>query len=115
VASHQNEDPAIAFKPTTWYPIALLLMVLNLIGGGFAVGQGEPLHAMGHGALALAFGAWARRLRRGSDGSALEIRQEALAALEAQVNELRQELSQMQERLDFAERQLAQGPESRRR
>src|SRR5207245_2954231 len=39
---------------------------------------------------------------------------EALAALEADVNRLRQEVSEMQERLDFAERLLAQGPERRR-
>src|SRR2546425_7002122 len=33
---------------------------------------------------------------------------------EAEVSKLRQELSEAQERLDFAERLLAQGPEARR-
>jgi hypothetical protein len=37
-----------------------------------------------------------------------------LQALEQQVGTLRQELSETQERLDFAERVLAQGPETRR-
>jgi hypothetical protein len=35
-------------------------------------------------------------------------------ALEQEVGTLRQELSETQERLDFAERVLAQGPETRR-
>jgi hypothetical protein len=39
---------------------------------------------------------------------------DALDALEADVSKLRQELSETQERLDFTERVLARGPESRR-
>jgi hypothetical protein len=39
---------------------------------------------------------------------------ESLEALEAEVNKLRQELGETQERLDFTERVLAQGAESRR-
>jgi len=37
-----------------------------------------------------------------------------LEALEIEVGQLRQELSEAQERLDFAERMLAQEPEPRR-
>ena len=37
-----------------------------------------------------------------------------LEALEADVGELRRELTETQERLDFAERVMAQPPESRR-
>jgi predicted nucleic acid-binding Zn-ribbon protein len=37
-----------------------------------------------------------------------------LEALEAEVSRLRQEVSEMQERLDFAERLLAQRPDPRR-
>ncbi len=37
-----------------------------------------------------------------------------LQALEQEVGTLRQELSETQERVDFAERVLAQGPETRR-
>jgi hypothetical protein len=107
----------MTFKPGTWYPIAIALSVINLVGAGFAVGQAEPWHATIHAALGLAFGLWAQRLRQGSGGSELQARVEAL---EAEVGELgglgdlRQELSEMQERLDFAERLLAQGPETRR-
>jgi|SRR3990172_6668973 len=107
----------MTFKPAIWYPIAVLLSVINLVGVGFAAGQAEPWHATIHGALALAFGLWAHRLRQGPGGSELQTRLEAveaLEALEAEVSKLRQELSEMQERLDFAERLLAQGPETRR-
>ena len=74
----------MTFKPAIWYPIAVVLGAINLLGAGFAVGTAEPWHATVHAALALAFGLWARRLR--------------------------QELGETQERLDFAERLLA-GPE----
>jgi len=108
----------MSFKPTTWYPIAVLLSVINLAGVGFAAG---PAHATTHAALALAFGLWAYRLRPRPGGGELQARLEALEtevsgleALEAEVSKLRQEVSEAQERLDFAERLLAQGPEARR-
>ena len=34
----------MAFKPTTWYPIAVVLSVVNLVGAGFALGQAQPEH-----------------------------------------------------------------------
>jgi hypothetical protein len=101
----------MTLKPAMWYPIAVVLSVINFAGAGFAVGQAQPWHAATHAALPLAFGSWARRLRRGPGGGELQAR---LAALEAEVGKLRQELSETQERLDFAERLLAQGPEARR-
>ena len=58
-----------------------------------------------------AFGLWAQHLRQGPDGSEGQARFEVL---EAEMGNLRRELSELQERLDFAERVLAQGPESRR-
>ena len=107
----------MTFKPAIWYPIAVVLSVINLVGAGFAAGQAEPGHATIHAALALAFGLWAQRLRQRRGGSELPAGPaalEALEALEAEVSKLRQELSDTQERLDFAERVLAQGPEARR-
>jgi hypothetical protein len=104
----------MTFKPAIWYPIAVALSVLNLVGAGFAAGQAEPWHATVHVALALAFGLWARRLRQGPVGSELQDRLDALDALEIEVGNLRQELGETQERLDFAERLLAQGSETRR-
>jgi hypothetical protein len=101
----------MTFKPATWYPIAIVLSVINLVSVGWFAA--EPWHAGGHAALALAFGLWAQRLRKGSGGSELQAPLEvieALESLEADVSRLRQELSETQERLDFAERLLA-GPE----
>jgi hypothetical protein len=102
----------MTFKPAIWYPIAAVLSALNLVAVGFAIRPGEPpLHAAAHVALAVGFGLWARRLRQGPRGSDLEDR---LEALEFEVSRLRQELGEAQERLDFAERVLAQGQEARR-
>jgi uncharacterized membrane protein YhiD involved in acid resistance len=99
------------FKSAIWYPIAVVLSVINLAGAGFAAGQAQPWHATLHAALALAFGLWAQRLRQRPGRSEL---QAGLEALEVEVSKMRQELSETQERLDFAERLLAQGPETRR-
>jgi hypothetical protein len=102
----------MTFKPALWRPIAAVLSVINLVGVGFAAGAAEPWHAAGHAGLALAFGLWAQRLRQGPSGGGEG--QARLEGLEADVSDLRRELSEAQERLDFAERLLAQQPESRR-
>ena len=107
----------MTFKPAIWFPIAVALSAINLVGVGFAVGPGESLHAATHAALALVFGLWAQRLRRGpADGQlpAPLVASEELDALAAEVTKLRQEVSEVQERLDFTERMLAQRPESPR-
>jgi len=111
----------MTFKPAIWYRIAIVLSVANLVGAAFAVGQAQPSHAMVHAGLALAFGLWAQFLRLRPGGSELQARLEGLEAdvsrlevLEAEVSKLRQELSEAQERLDFVERLLAKGPETRR-
>jgi signal transduction histidine kinase len=98
------------FKPTIWYPIAIGLTVINLVGVGYALRPLEPLHAAIHALLAVAFGLWARRLRQGPRGGEDQAR---LDVLGAEVASLRQELNETQERLDFAERLLAQRPETR--
>lgn len=99
------------FKPALWHRIAVVLGAINLVGAGFAAGAAEPWHAAAHAALALAFGAWAQRLRQSPGGTEREAR---LEMLEAEMSNLRGELGEAQERLDFAERLLAQGPEARR-
>lgn len=100
----------MTFKPAIWYPIAVVLSVINVAGVWFAA-PAEPWHATIHAGLALAFAVWALRLRPGPGGSELPAR---LEVLEVEVSKLRQELSETQERLDFAERLLAQRPEARR-
>jgi anti-sigma-K factor RskA len=88
---------------------------------GVVVYAAEPWHAGAHAALAVAFAIWAQRLRQRPGRSELTARLEALEAdvnrldaLDAEVGRLRQELSEAQERLDFAERLLAQRPDPRR-
>jgi hypothetical protein len=104
----------MTFKHSTWYPIAIVLSAINLVGVGFAVQPGEPWHAAIHASLALGFGLWAQRLRQRRGRSELETPMEAIEALEAEMSRLRAELTETQERLDFAERVLAQGAETRR-
>jgi hypothetical protein len=101
----------MTFKPKIWFPISVVLSVINVVAAGFAARSAEPWHAAAHAALALAFGVWAQRLRQRPAGSASEAR---LEEIEVEMNNLRQELSEAQERLDFAERLLSQTPESRR-
>jgi hypothetical protein len=103
----------MTFKPAIWYPIAAVLSAVNLVAVGLAAGAAEPWHATAHTALALAFGLWAQRLRQRKEPGGSE-RQERLEILEDDVSNLRQELSETQERLDFAERLLAQRPETPR-
>src|SRR5439155_22176855 len=109
----------MTFKPAIWYPIAVVLSAINLVGVGFAVGPGEVWHAATHAALALAFGLWAERLRQGPGGSELQARLEGVEAavnrlevLEAEDIKPPQQLSEAHERLDFAELLLAGGPEA---
>ena len=101
----------MTFKPAVWYPIAVVLSAVNLGAVWFAARPGEPTHATIHAALALAFGLWAQRLRPAPRGSQLH---PGLEPLELEVDQLRQELSETQERLDFAERVLTQGRDPRR-
>ncbi len=107
------------FKSPKWFPIAGALSVINLVGVGFAAGTTEPWHAGGHAALALGFALWAQRLRlrQRLGGSELPGPAEvldSLDALDSEVGKLRQDLSEMQERLDFTERVLAQRQETPR-
>ena len=103
----------MTFKRTIWFPIAIVLSVINLVGVGFAAGEPQPWHAALHAALALAFGLWAQRLRQGPGRSEL---QAPLEGVEAEVDALRAEVAELHERMDFAERLLAQAqaPETRR-
>jgi len=113
----------MTFNPTRWYPIAAVVAILNVVAAGFAAAATEPVHAGTHAALALAFGLWAQHLRsrRGEreigsgevGGELASDVQAGLAALEAEVSRLRQEVSDVAERVDFAERLLARGPEKR--
>ncbi len=101
----------MTFKPAIWFPITLALTVINVVGIWFAAQSSEPLHETIHGVLGLGFGLWAWRLGSGPPGGE---RPTGFEALEGEVSRLRQELTETQERLDFFERLLAQGQQTRR-
>ena len=105
----------MTFKPALWQPIAIGLSAINLVAVGFAAAAAEPAHAAIHAGVALAFGLWAQRLqqRRPVAGGDIEV-QDRLEGLEAEMTNVKGELGEVQERLDFAERVLAQGAEARR-
>ena len=104
----------MTFKPAIWQPIAIILSAGNLVGVGFAAGAAEGWHAGVHAVLALAFGLWAQRMRRPATGNDAQASLEAIEALETEVIRLRDDVSEMQERLDFTERLVVQGSEARR-
>jgi hypothetical protein len=106
-------------KTRLWNAVLVVLSVGNLGAVWFAAQPGEPWHATVHAALALGFGLWAQsRIRLGdarlgagllSQGSELES-----SVLRDEVGDVRRELSEVQERLDFAERLLSQAREGDR-
>lgn len=110
----------MTFKPSVWFPIAVVLSLGNLVAVWFAAVPAEPMHATIHAALSLGSGLWAYRLRQRLGEKEHRLAPEAvealdaLEALELEASKLRQELSEARDRVDFAERLLAQDAESRR-
>jgi hypothetical protein len=102
----------MTFKAAVWRPVAAVLSVVNLVALGYAAGSAEPWHATIHAGLALAFGAWAQRLGRAP--ATLPEPEGRVDELAAEVDQLRGELAEAQERLDFAERMLARESSPRR-
>ena len=96
------------FKPAVWFPIAGILAIVNIGATWFAARDAEPTHAMLHAALGVAFALWAERLRRrriGDQNATVEDLQVQLDEIQA---ESRGQVAELEERLDFAERLLAQ-------
>jgi hypothetical protein len=104
------------FRPITWQRLAVVAAAFNFVAAGFAIAQSEPIHAAAHVGLAVGFGWWAQylRSRRRDDELHDEMRDtlqsplERLQTLEGDVARVQQELNEVQERLDFAERMLTQ-------
>ena len=101
------------FKPSLWFPIAVILAGVNLIYVPFVAD--DPWHAFAHGAVGVAFALWAQRLKQRRDAERSEQRSaveagsgERVDVLEDEMTRLRQELNDAQERLDFTERMLTQ-------
>lgn len=101
-------------KRTLWYPISIVLSAVNLGAVWFAARPGEATHATAHAVLAVACAVWAQWLHRRATPAAAIPDLDGLRGLEHEVGSMRQELAEAQDRLDFAERMLAQGPELQR-
>lgn len=106
------------FKSKVWQLVAIVLSAGNLAAVGYHAGVVEPWQAGVHAALALGFGLWAQHLIRRRVGSGIGANsagelEAGLDALEVEVGDLRRELSETQERLDFHERMLTQRAETR--
>jgi hypothetical protein len=105
------------FKPLTWYRIAVGLAALNVMGGAFALGASESTHAAVHGFFAVVFGLWAARAHRSASTGEPRLdtgeQDDRLDVLTSEIDSLRQQLTETQERLDFAERMLARGQQPR--
>jgi hypothetical protein len=108
------EDTPMTFKPAIWRPIAIGLSAINLVAVGAAAAGAEAWHAGIHATVALALGLWAQRLGSGPKPAAAVDDSARLDQLEADLGAVRAELAEAQERIDFAERVLAQEAEQRR-
>lgn len=104
-------------KNRFWTGLLAALSVLNLAAVWFAAGPTDPWHPTIHAILALAFGVWAdRRMRPGDPGPAANALGSGTdtAALRDDMGDVQHELSELRDRLDFAERLLSQAREAER-
>jgi hypothetical protein len=105
----------MALNPRLWRPIAAVLSVANFVGAGIHIGLDQPGNAVMHTLLAAGAAFWTWRLGR-PQAPALgnPDTEERMEQLEGELMQQRQELADAQERLDFAERLLAQNAERKR-
>lgn len=102
------------------YKVVIAFGVLNVAGFGYAVADGEPWHAATHAALSLVAWGWARaiqrrRLESGSTDGEIERVQAALDDAEAALAQQASQIAELQERMDFTERVLAQARSAERK
>jgi membrane protein implicated in regulation of membrane protease activity len=106
------------FKHRAWIPVAWLASALNLAGVWFAARPAEPWHATTHALLAVLFALGARRLsaRRQalSQGELLQQTTDQNEQLRYSMGGMQARLSELEERVDFAERLLARQREGDR-
>jgi hypothetical protein len=111
-------EAPVRFKHRAWIPVAWSLSVINVGAVWFAALPAEPAHATVHALLAVGFALGARRLMARRQGALPnedlqqvldqnEQMQQTIDSMEAQVREL-------EERVDFAERLVAQQKDAQR-
>jgi hypothetical protein len=103
----------VQFEHPAWIRVARLLSIGNIAAVWFAAQAAEPVHATIHAILAVLFGLGAQYLRRRRDTTANADELERLGDLDEQladldkVQNLEGRLAELEERLDFTERALA--------
>lgn len=100
------------FKHRAWIPAAWLAAALNVGAVWFAAQPAEPFHATGHALLAVLLALGARHLterRRGAiPGAELQQVLDESEQLQRTIDEMHPRIQELEERLDFADRLLAQ-------
>ena len=100
------------FTHRAWIPVAWLAAALNVAAVWFAARPAEPFHATGHALLAVLLALGARHLterrRNAMPGAELQQALEEGERLKQTIDEMHPRLQELEERLDFTERLLAQ-------
>ncbi len=111
------------FRHRAWVPIAWVLSLINFGGVWFAAREGQPWHVTLHALLAILFALGAQRLHtrqrpelksRVVDPTEQGQTLEDVEARLGELDQLKQRMSELEERVDFAERLLAKQREAQR-
>ncbi|TMD70312.1 MAG: hypothetical protein E6I81_14385 [Chloroflexi bacterium] len=111
------------FRHRAWIPIAWVLSLINVGGVWFAAREGEPWHVTAHALLAILFALGAQRLRarqrpeltsRVMDPTEQGQTLDDVQARLGELDQLTQRMSDLEERVDFAERLLVKQREAQR-
>jgi hypothetical protein len=106
-ARPNTDERSMSLNPRIWQPVAVVLSLVNLVGVWLAARPAEPWHASIHAALAVGLALWAQRL--GPRRQAASINDESLSVeVLEELSILRSDVAELSERLDFAERLMAQ-------
>lgn len=106
------------FKHRAWIPVAWGLSVVNVAAVWFAARPGEPTHAALHALLAVGCALGARHLtaRQRVDAPSEQLLQtlEQNERLQQTTDDMHARVLELEERVDFAERLLAQHRDAER-
>jgi len=111
------------FRHRAWIPIAWVLSLINFGGVWFAARDGQAWHGTIHASLALLFAVGAQRLQARQrpalkspvdDPTARGRTLEDVEACFAELDQLKQRVSELEERVDFVERLLAKQRDAQR-
>lgn len=106
------------FRHRAWIPVAWGLSVVNVAAVWFAARPGEPTHAALHALLAVgcALGAQSLTARRRVESPSDQLQQtlEQNEQLQQTLDDMHARVLELEERVDFAERLLAQHRDAER-